>query len=61
MIQHRSDVSSSPDGKAWDIDCSCGWASTRWPNRGAASTRMQQHRTEHATSVPMPELGRVSL
>ncbi len=40
-----------------DYECpDCGWTSTGWPTKKQRDERGRQHRDEHATAEPMPEL-----
>jgi hypothetical protein len=34
----------------------CGFTSTRWPTKKAAIERGRQHKAEHESGTPMPEL-----
>lgn len=34
----------------------CEFTSTAWPSKAARDARGRQHRTEHETGEPMPEL-----
>lgn len=42
-----------------DYECpveGCGFVSRGWPSKSAAAERGRQHKAEHETGEPMPEL-----
>lgn len=57
MAAPSSRTVRSDDGETWDVECDCGaWRSIGWPTRSSADERRAQHKTEHETGKPMPEL-----
>jgi hypothetical protein len=46
-----------PETKSHDYECpECEFISTGWPTKKAATARGRQHKAEHETGEPMPEL-----
>ena len=44
-------------GGTYDFECAdCDFTSTGWPTKKAATARGQQHKDEHESGAPMPEL-----
>jgi hypothetical protein len=48
-------------GETHGFECNdCGFTSDGWPTKKARDARMRQHRAEHETGDPMPELAEES-